>query len=115
MTYGGRTVMVVRYVVPALVAVAGVVILAFNHTINGLEGAAMFIGAALAILLLNGLYRVGVTGDEERDREAEARDYLDEHGHWPVEEPGAPRNQLLRAGSRRRTSPRAAAPRAPRS
>jgi hypothetical protein len=92
MTDRGRTtVMIVRYFVPALIAVAGVVILAFNHTINGLEGAAMFIGAALAILLLNVLYRVGVTGDEERDREAAARDYLDEHGHWPDEEPGPPR------------------------
>lgn len=88
MTDRGRTVLLVRYVVPALVAVAGVVILAFNHSINGLEGAAMFVGAAAAILLLNVLYRVGVTGDEERDREAAARDYLDEHGHWPDEEPG---------------------------
>jgi hypothetical protein len=90
MTDRGRTVMLVRYIVPALVAIAGVVILVFNHSINGLEGAAMFVGAALAILLLNVLYRVGVTGDEERDREAEARDYLDEHGHWP-DEPGPPR------------------------
>ncbi|MEY2442728.1 MAG: hypothetical protein QOJ46_2154 [bacterium] len=90
MTGRGRTELVVRYVVPALVAVAGVVILAFNHSIDGLEGAAMFVGAALAILLLNVLYRVGVTGDEERDREAEARDYLDEHGHWPDEEPAPP-------------------------
>jgi hypothetical protein len=82
--------LVVRYIVPALVAVAGVVILAFNHSIDGIEGAAMFVGAGAAILLLNVLYRVGVTGDEERDREAEARDYLDEHGHWPDEERGRP-------------------------
>jgi hypothetical protein len=90
MTDRGRTILLVRYIVPGLVAVAGLVILVFNHSINGLEGAAMFIGASLAILLLNVLYRVGVTGDEERDREAEARDYLDEHGHWPDEEPGPP-------------------------
>jgi len=30
----------------------------------------------------------GVSGDVERDREAQARDDLDEHGHWPDEEPG---------------------------
>jgi hypothetical protein len=77
----------VRYVLPALVAVAGVVILVFNHSIDGLEGAAMFVGAAGAILLLNVLYRVGVAGDAERDEEAAARDYLDEHGHWPDEAP----------------------------
>jgi hypothetical protein len=82
-----RTELLVRYVLPGLVAISGVVILVFNHSIDGLEGAAMFVGAAGAILLLNVLYRVGVTGDEERDREAEARDYFDEHGHWPDEKP----------------------------
>jgi hypothetical protein len=78
----------VRYVLPAVVALAGIVILIFNHSINGIEGFAMLVGAAGATLLLNVLYRVGVTGDVERDREAQARDYLDEHGHWPDEEPG---------------------------
>ena len=78
----------VRYVLPAVVVLAGVVILIFNHSINGLEGFAMLVGAAGATLLLNVLYRVGVSGDVERDREAEARDYLDEHGHWPDDEPG---------------------------
>ncbi len=77
-----------RYALPAAIVLAGVAILVFNHSINGLEGAAMFIGAAGAILLLNILYRVGVSGDAERDEEAAARDYLDEHGHWPDEAPG---------------------------
>jgi hypothetical protein len=88
MTGHGTAALLVRYVLPALVAVAGAVILVFNHSIDGLEGAAMFVGAAGAILLLNVLYRVGVSGDLERDEEAAARDYLDEHGHWPDEEPG---------------------------
>lgn len=82
-----KAVLAVRYVLPAGIVVAAIVVLAFNHSINGLEGAAMFVGAAGAILLLNVLYRVGVTGDIERDEEAAARDYLDEHGHWPDEAP----------------------------
>ena len=81
-----RSLLVVRYVLPAGVLLAGVLVLVFNHSINGLEGAAMFVGAAGAILLLNVLHRVGVSGDEERDREAQARDYYDRHGHWPDEE-----------------------------
>ena len=85
-----RALTAVRYGLPAAVVLAGVVILIFNHSINGIEGFAMLVGAAGATLLLNVLYRVGVTGDVERDREAEARDYLDEHGHWPDEEPGRP-------------------------
>jgi hypothetical protein len=83
-----RSLTAVRYVLPAVVVLAGIVILIFNHSINGIEGFAMLVGAAGATLLLNVLYRVGVTGDVERDREAQARDYLDEHGHWPDEEPG---------------------------
>jgi hypothetical protein len=82
-----RSLVVVRYVVPGVIVAAGVLLLVFNHSINGLEGFAMFVGVAGSILLLNVLYRVGVSGDAERDREAEARDYLDEHGHWPDEEP----------------------------
>jgi hypothetical protein len=77
----------VRYALPAGILLAAIVVLAFNHSINGLEGAAMFIGAAGAILLLNVLHRIGVRGDVERDEEAAARDYLDEHGHWPDEAP----------------------------
>jgi len=77
----------VRYVLPAAILLAGVLALILNRTLTGLEGLAMGIGVAGSVLLLNVLYRVGVSGDVERDREAEARDYLDEHGHWPDEEP----------------------------
>jgi len=84
-----KTEFAVRYVLPAVVVLSGVILLAFNQNLNGLEGWAMLTGAGLAILLLNGLYRIGVTGDEERDREEEAREYFDEHGHWPDEEPRA--------------------------
>lgn len=87
---GSRSIFAVRYVLPGAIVLAGVVILFFNRSIDGLEGAAMLLGAAGAILLLNVLYRVGVTGDKERDEEAAARDYFDEHGHWPDEAPGPP-------------------------
>ena len=75
----------VRYALPAVVALAGVLVLIFNRTINGLEGFAMGIGVAGSILLLNVLYRVGVSGDRERDEEEAARVYFDEHGRWPEE------------------------------
>jgi hypothetical protein len=28
-----------------------------------------------------------ITGREDRDREEEAREFYDEHGHWPDESP----------------------------
>ncbi len=86
-----RTQIAVRYVLPAVVLLAGALVLLFNPTLNGVEGWSMLTGAGLAILLLNGLYRVGVQGDLERDQEEEARVFLDEHGYWPDEEPGAKR------------------------
>ncbi len=75
----------VRYVLPAVIALAGVLALVLDRSINGLEGLAMGIGVAGSILLLNVLYRVGVSGDRERDREEAAREYFDAHGRWPDE------------------------------
>jgi hypothetical protein len=81
-----RTEFAVRYVLPGAIALIGVLVLIFNHSINGLEGFALFVGVAGSVLLLNVLYRVGVSGDAERDREEQARTYFDDHGRWPDEE-----------------------------
>lgn len=40
----------------------------------------------LSVLLLNMLFRIGLQGDVDRDREAAARVYFEEHGRWPDEE-----------------------------
>jgi hypothetical protein len=76
----------VRYVLPAVIALAGIVVLIFDQSLIGLEGFVLFIGVAGSILLLNVLYRIGVSGDAERDREEAARTYFDEHGRWPDDE-----------------------------
>jgi hypothetical protein len=78
-----NTMIAVRYVLPAVVALVGIVVLIFDQSLIGLEGFVLFVGAAGSILLLNVLYRIGVSGDAERDREEAARTYFDEHGHWP--------------------------------
>lgn len=78
---------IVRYGLPATLIVAGFVLLI---TVTGSlrwDGWAMCVGAGLAVLLLNWLFRLGIEGDNERDKEAAARDYLTEHGHWPDEAP----------------------------
>ena len=79
----------VRVWLPAVVVVAGVVLWAIHPSADRAEGAAAIVGAGLAIWLLNALFRVGVTGDRERDAEDAARAYFDEHGHWPDEAPPA--------------------------
>ena len=76
----------VRYVVPGVIALAGVItMLVVDDTDTGIEIGAMFLGAAIAVFLLNFFYRMGVSGERDRDREEEARAYFDEHGRWPDE------------------------------
>jgi hypothetical protein len=71
-----------RYVLPALVVVGGIVVMALGSDTD-LEGGATIVSAGLAIYFLNWLFRIGVTGDREREREDEAREYLSKHGRWP--------------------------------
>ena len=79
-----RVLFVVRYGVPAVIAFAGVVVaLAASDSAVGIEIGAMLWGAAIAVFLLNFFFRMGVTGDRDRDREEEAREYFDQHGRWP--------------------------------
>jgi len=78
----------VRIWLPVGVVLAGLIVIALDPTVDGMEGAAHIIGAGLAIWLLNLLVRIGISGDRERDEEDAARDYFDRHGHWPDEAPG---------------------------
>jgi hypothetical protein len=77
----------VRYGVPALLVLAGFVILVVVDGNLRWEGWSMCVGAGLAVLLLNWLFRLGAEGDRERQAEESARDYYHEHGHWPDERP----------------------------
>jgi hypothetical protein len=76
----------VRYGIPLALVVAGIVFLfAADESVRA-EGWAGFTGAGIAVFLLNMLFRIGVQGEEERDREVEARAYFDRHGRWPDDE-----------------------------
>jgi hypothetical protein len=76
----------VRYGIPAVFVLAGLLCLLFAPGNLAVEGWALFTGAGLSVLLLNVLYRMGAQGDTERDREEEARAHFAEHGSWPGEE-----------------------------
>lgn len=80
---GRRWVLVgVRYVLPVVVTIAGLVIMAMGSE-NDLEGGASIVSAGLAIYFVNWLFRIGASGDRERDSEHEAREYFTRHGRWP--------------------------------
>ena len=72
----------VRYVLPALVVVGGLVVMSFGDE-NHLEGGAGIVSAGLAIFFVNWLFRAGVSGDREREAEEAARYYFERHGRWP--------------------------------
>lgn len=75
----------VRHIGPAIVVLAGIVLFAVDRSLLAAEGAAGIIGAGLAWWLFGWLFRQGASGDRERDVEAAARDYLDDHGRWPTD------------------------------
>jgi hypothetical protein len=76
----------VRYGIPALLVLVGIACLIVVPSGTKFEAWALFTGAGLSVLLLNVLYRIGVQGDVERDREDAARSYFEERGEWPEEE-----------------------------
>jgi len=73
-----------RYALPAVVTLAGVAIMALGSEAD-LEGGASIVSAGLAIYFVNWLFRIGVAGDREREREAAARAHFERHGRWPNE------------------------------
>jgi hypothetical protein len=78
---------VVRYGLGAVMVVAGIIMLVVNPGGFGVDGFAMAVGGGLSVLLINFLFRLGVSGDREREQEEAARRYFDEHGVWPDDEP----------------------------
>jgi hypothetical protein len=77
----------VRYGIGIVMVIAGLVILVVSPGGFGVDGFALAAGGGLSVLLINFLFRLGVSGDEERRREEAARTYFDEHGEWPPDEP----------------------------
>ena len=76
----------VRYGLGGAMILAGIVVLLAVEGDLGAYGFASAVGAGLAVLLLNLMYRMGVSGDLDREREEDARSYFDEHGEWPEDE-----------------------------
>ena len=71
-----------RYVLPAAVILAGLVVMALGSEAE-LEGGAGIVSAGIAIFFVNWLFRAGAAGERERDREDAAREHFDRHGRWP--------------------------------
>jgi hypothetical protein len=75
-----------RYGLPAALVVAGLVLLFVADGSVRWDGFAMCVGAGLAVLLMNVLFRFGATGEDDRQAEDDAREYFAAHGRWPGED-----------------------------
>ena len=75
-----------RYGLPGLVCLVGIVWgAARGFDSLGVEIAVLLVAAGSSLWLMNVLFRVGESGEQERDAEDEARAYFDRHGRWPEE------------------------------
>ena len=77
----------VRYGLPAVLILPGVVVLLVADDSRKYDGFALLVGSGLSVSLLNLLFRLGVNSDRTRDDEERAREFLSEHGYWPDEDP----------------------------
>ena len=85
-----RLLIFARYVLPGLIVVAGLLVIVIGGDGSALHGGLGIIGGGIAVWLLSLFYRVGASGELERDAEEEARTYFDRHGRWPDDEDELP-------------------------
>ena len=81
-----RAMRVVRFWVPGLIVLSGVVLALALRTDAAWEGGALLVSAGLSVLLINVLFRLGVRGDRERVLEERAREEYERTGVWPGDE-----------------------------
>jgi hypothetical protein len=79
-----KTIALVRWGLPFGLLAGGVALLVFTD-VEGVGEA--LIAASACVLLANILFRVSFSDVGDRDREERAREYFDEHGHWPEDAP----------------------------
>ena len=79
-----RVLALVRYGLPGVICLVGLVFLVIDPSAN-FEGAMALLGAGLSVGLINVLFRFGVTSDQDRAEEDEARREFDRTGKWPDE------------------------------
>jgi hypothetical protein len=90
--------LVIRYGLGGLMVLGGVVMLVVSPAGLGVDGFAMAVGGGLSVLLLNFLFRLGVSSEADREEEEQARSYFDAHGEWPEDKPHEGRRWVLPAG-----------------
>jgi ABC-type transport system involved in cytochrome bd biosynthesis fused ATPase/permease subunit len=77
---------VTRVWLPLIIAVLGVVAIVLGHARTPLAGAGVgLVVIALIVSMINWMFRLSVQSNRDRETEERAREYFDDHGHWPDE------------------------------
>jgi hypothetical protein len=82
-TSGSVGIFLIRYGLGTFFVVLGLVLLVVSPGGFGVDGFGLSAGAGCSVLMVNILFRLGVSGDREREQEEWARRFLAEHGRWP--------------------------------
>ena len=72
----------VRYGVPAVIALAGVITIIVGSSSVATAGGIALIGVAVLVYGIGILARLSVSSQRDRDREQRARDEFSRTGHW---------------------------------
>src|SRR5450755_2260702 len=93
---GGPLLAATRIWLPIAIAIAGVVLLVIGHgrysaladtrSLESAAGVSLLI-VAIIVWMMNWMYRLSLSSNEEREQEEEARRYYERTGRWPDEEP----------------------------
>ena len=78
----------VRVVMPAAIAAAGVVLLVAGDGENEQGAGVALIGCAVLVVMFNLFLRLGLRDRRDRDREEEAREHFGRTGRWPDDDAG---------------------------
>jgi uncharacterized membrane protein len=85
-----------RVWLPLAIAVVGVVLIILGHASLSQQSnsRALEAGAGVALLIvaiivwmINWMFRMSVESNRDREDEERAREFFDDHGYWPDEEP----------------------------
>lgn len=99
---------IVRFWLPGLIFAVGAAMLVISPDIIGLEGAALMLGGGLGVVVSNRIHRMGLKGEQDRDDEMGAREFLQKYGVWPDEAPEEVLDRAERAGDIEPRTPTAA-------
>jgi drug/metabolite transporter (DMT)-like permease len=95
-TFGQVLLAASRIWIPVLIGLAGIVLIILGHgsTSNQAGSRALESGVGVGLIvvgiivwMVNWLFRMSISSNQEREQEEEARRFFDRHGHWPDEEP----------------------------